>query len=132
MADKIRIEKLNSLLQEVLSEVILKDVKNPHIHQLLTITNVAVSRDLHTAKVHFSVIGDKEEKDKTLKALQSAAGYIAVNAAKKVTMRYFPQLQFFIDDSVDKQMHIHNLIEKMQLDKKPTLIMDTLSDSSIL
>ncbi len=132
MADKIRIEKLNSLLQEVLSEVILKDVKNPHIHALLTITHVSVSRDLHSAKVYFSVIADKEEKEKTLKALQSAAGYIAVNAAKKVTMRYFPQLQFFIDDSVDKQMHIHNLIEKMHLDKKPNLMTDTLSDSAIL
>ncbi len=112
-----RTDRLNSLLREVLSEVIRQDVKNPHIHELITVTQVDISRDLHNAKVYISVIGNDREKKGTLNALKSAAGYIAVIASKKVVMRYFPHLNFFLDDSVDKHQHIDDLIEKINGNK---------------
>lgn len=108
-----RTDRLNSLLREVLSEVIRDDVKNPHIHELLTVTQVDISKDLHNAKVYISVIGTDQDKQATLSALKSAAGYIAVVASKKVVMRYFPQLTFFIDDSVEKHYKIDQLINKI-------------------
>lgn len=113
-----RVDRLNSLLKEVLSEVIRIDVKNPHIHELLTITKVDITKDLHNAKVYISVIGNEKDKQSTLSALKSAAGYIAVVASKKVTMRYFPQLTFFLDDTVEKQVQINELIEKINQDQK--------------
>ncbi len=109
--------RLNSLLKEVISEVIRQDVKNPHIHELLTVTEVDVSRDLHSAKVYISVIGPQSEKDKTLEALQSASGYVAVAAAKKVTLRYFPQLTFKLDESIEKHMQIDQLLSEINLKK---------------
>ncbi|MCH9632139.1 MAG: Ribosome-binding factor A [Chlamydiae bacterium] len=111
--------RLNSLLREVISEVIRSDVKNPNIHELLTVTEVDISRDLHSAKVYISVIGPQSEKDKTLKALQSASGYVGVTAAKKVTLRYFPQLTFKLDESVEKHMQIDELLNKINIDKNP-------------
>jgi ribosome-binding factor A len=96
-----RTDRLNSLLREVLSEVIRKDVKNPHIHELLTITAVEISKDLQNAKVYISVIGTDSDKKTTVSALNSAAGYIAVVASKKVVMRYFPHLTFYIENELD-------------------------------
>ncbi|MDN3507885.1 MAG: ribosome-binding factor A, partial [Simkaniaceae bacterium] len=52
-----RVFRLNSLLREVLSEVVTQDVSNPNISPLLTITRVEITTDLHFAKVYFSVIG---------------------------------------------------------------------------
>ncbi|MES2345660.1 MAG: 30S ribosome-binding factor RbfA [Chlamydiota bacterium] len=75
---KRRTDRLNSLLKEVISEVIMRDVRNPHVTTLITVTRVDISSDLHYAKVYISVIGSQVEKDETLKALQSAAGFIAV------------------------------------------------------
>ena len=67
---KQRIQRLNSLLKEVIAEVITREVRNPHIHRFLTVTAVDISSDLHSAKVHISVIGSDAEKNETLTALQ--------------------------------------------------------------
>lgn len=105
-----RTTRLNSLLKEVISEVIKRDVRNPHVNELLTVTRVEITKDLHYAKVYISVIGNEVQKQETLNALSTAAGFIAVNASKKVTMRYFPTLTFKLDDSVDKHMRIEKLL----------------------
>ncbi|MCH9633317.1 MAG: Ribosome-binding factor A [Chlamydiae bacterium] len=115
-----RTDRLNSLLKEVLSEVIRENVKNPNLHELSTVTQVDISRDLHNAKVYISVIGTEKEKQETLSALKSAAGFIAVVASKKVVMRYFPQLTFYIDDTIEKQIKINDLLQKIKLENPPT------------
>ena len=113
-----RVDRLNSLLKEVITEVVQRDVRNPHVNHLLAITRVDITKDLHHAKVYISVIGTPEEKEETLKALQSAAGFIAVNSSKKVTMRYFPELTFKLDDSVDKHMRIDALLNEISEERK--------------
>lgn len=113
-----RIERLNSLLKEVLTEVIRKEVKNPHLSPLFTVTRVEISKDLQHAKVYISVIGDDETKKKALAVLQSARGFIAKHAFKEVTMFHFPELNFILDESVEQQMHIESLISKIQAERK--------------
>src|ERR1700733_13481616 len=115
---KQRTDRLNSLLKEVISEVIRKDVRNPHVNELLTVTRVDITKDLHYAKVYISVIGNDAAKAETLAALQSAAGFIAVNASKKVVMRYFPALTFKLDDGVEKQMRISELLDEISAKRK--------------
>ena len=108
-----RTDRLNSLLKEVISEVVMRDVKNPHVSQLITVTRVDISKDLQHAKVYISVIGSQQEKEHTLEALQSAAGFIAVQASKKVVMRYFPALTFKLDTTVEQQQRIDTLLGKI-------------------
>lgn len=115
---KQRVDRLNSLLKEVISEVIHRDVRNPHLGKFITVTRVAISKDLHHAKVYISVIGTDEERSESIKALQSAAGFIAVNSSKKVVMRYFPELIFKLDDSVDKHMRIEELLGEIAEERK--------------
>ncbi|MCB1119621.1 MAG: ribosome-binding factor A, partial [Chlamydiia bacterium] len=54
----------------------------------------------------------------TLNALKSARGFISSHASKQVVMRYFPSLQFFIDDTVDKQMRISDLLDQIAEEKR--------------
>lgn len=115
---KNRIERLNSLLKQVIADVILKEVRNPLIHPLLTVTKVEVSKDLQHARVFISIIGSDIERETSLKALQSAAGFIAVNAAKQVVMRYFPALTFKLDTSADKQQVIDQLLNKIHTEQQ--------------
>lgn len=107
-----RTDRLNSLLKEVISEVIRKDVRNPHVTELVTVTRVQISKDLRHAKVFISVIGSEQDKIETIEALTSAAGFIAVNSSHKVTMRYFPELVFKLDNSVEQHMRIEELLKK--------------------
>lgn len=113
-----RTDRLNSNLKEVISEVIRQEVRNPHVNELLTVTRVDITKDLRYAKVYVSVIGSETEKQETLGALNSAAGFIAVNASKKVVMRYFPELKFILDDSVQKHMRIESLLGKLSAERK--------------
>jgi len=107
---KRRTQRLNSLLKEVISEVIRKEVRNPEVSSLITVTNVEITDDLSLAKVYISVIGNEAEKQKTIDALESASGFIGICAAKKVVMRYFPKLFFKIDNTVDHQMKIEKIL----------------------
>ena len=113
-----RTDRLNSLLKQVISEVVRKEVRNPHVSTLLTITRVEITRDLHRAKVYVSVIGSEEERTKTVDELQKASGFISSVASKKVVMRYFPYLKFIPDATVDKQMHIASLLKKIDEEKQ--------------
>jgi ribosome-binding factor A len=113
-----RTSRLNSLLKEVISDIIKRDVRNPHVNELVTVTSVDITKDLHHAKVYISVIGTPEQKAETLAALQSAAGFIAVQSSKEVVMRYFPALSFKLDDSVDKHMRIEELLGKIASEKE--------------
>lgn len=113
-----RIERINSLLKEVISEVIRKEVKNPRLPQLITVTHVDVTKDLRHAKVFVSVIGEEAVKAEAIEVLQSASGFIAVHASKQVVMRYFPELTFVLDDSIDQQMRIDRLISDIQAERE--------------
>ena len=118
MAPSKRSVRLNSLLKEVISEVIRKEVRDPRLGSLITVTSVSITNDLQHAKVYISVIGTPEEKKESIEALQSGAGFIAILSSKKVVMRYFPALTFKLDESVDKYMAIDNLLGKIHQEQK--------------
>lgn len=108
-----RTDRLNSLLKEVLSEVIHRDVKNPHLPHWITVTQVEITRDLRHAKVFVSVMGDQAAKQLALTTLKSAAGFIAVAASKKMVIRYFPALTFKLDESVDRQIRLETVLHEI-------------------
>lgn len=115
---KERTVRLNSLLKSVISDVIRKEVKNPDISRLFTVTRVDISKDLRYAKVYVSVIGDQIEKSKTLRALGSAAGFIGSASAKQVVLRFFPKLQFILDDAVDQHMRVEDLLKDINSERE--------------
>lgn len=119
MALRRRTERLNSLLKEVISDVVRNKVKNPELKkEFLSITKVEITKDLRQAKVYFSIIGDEEEKNKSLSILQSAAGFISLTASKMVVMHHFPTLAFKIDDTVEKHMRVNEALKKIQEERQ--------------
>jgi ribosome-binding factor A len=118
MAAKRRTDRLNSLLKEVISEVIRKEVRNPHVAELVTVTRVQISKDLRYAKVYISIMGSEQQKTETMEALRSAAGFIAVHSSEKVVMRYFPDLTFILDDSIEKHMRVEQILSHISKERE--------------
>ena len=118
MTEQKRVKRLNSLLREVISEVVRNNVKDPRVSSLITVTEVEITKDLHQAKVFVSIIGNGKERLETLEALNSASGFIGVTASKKVVMRYFPTLTFKLDTSVDEHIKIDSLIDSINREKQ--------------
>ena len=114
MSAKERTVRLNSLLKEVITEVIRRDLHHtPHIDEFITITGVEITRDLSYAKVLVTVIGDEKKKKQALEALRDQSRRIAYIASRKVVMRHFPVLDFVADEGLEKQLRIEELLHKI-------------------
>lgn len=115
---KHRIDRVNSLLREVISDVIQKEVRHPEITQIVSVMRVDTSADLHHAKVYVGLVAPQVEKEKIVHALNQAAKFIAVQSSRQVKLRYFPDLLFKLDTSVDEFFRIETLLSQIEAEKK--------------
>jgi ribosome-binding factor A len=114
-----RTERLGSLLKEVISEVIHRDIHHVEgIDMFVTITRVYITEDLMHAKVYISVIGKEKDKKRALMLLNERAGQIAHMASKKVVMRLFPEIEFFFDEDLDKQLKMEEIFAKISKERQ--------------
>ncbi|PCI77995.1 ribosome-binding factor A [Candidatus Aerophobetes bacterium] len=114
MTAERRIERLNSLLKEVINEVIRDDIRNPKMAKLISVAKVELTKDLSIAKVFVSIIEDDETlRKQTVSMLNKAAGFISVLSSKKMVIKMFPLLKFKLDTTVDSQMNIHNILQEI-------------------
>ena len=108
-----RIKSINSLLKREISTVIFEDVKDPRLGDITSIMVVDTSKDIQFAKVYVSVLGDESTKTKTIKGLNSAAGFIKRTLRKRLKLRNVPSMKFFLDDSIDKTEEMQRLFDKV-------------------
>ena len=85
-----RIGRINEEIQRELSGLI-RTVKDPRVHGLVSITAVDTTTDLRYAKVHVSVL-DKSDVNEVVKGLKSAAGYLRRELGAALSLRYAPAL----------------------------------------
>jgi ribosome-binding factor A len=109
-----RIEKIESLLKEELSKIILYKLNDP-LFGFLTVTGVKISPDLRIAKVYISIF-EREKRTSTLEKLTGVAPVVRSELASRITMRYVPELKFFLDDTLDYVEKIDALIKKIHED----------------
>ncbi|MDR0288363.1 MAG: 30S ribosome-binding factor RbfA [Clostridiales bacterium] len=107
-----RTVRIAAEMKKVLSEFLLHGIKDPRLPLMTSITDVKVTRDLKYAKVYVSVLGDKAIKDNAMEALKSASGYLRSELGKQIKMRYMPELNFYLDESIERGVRINDLINK--------------------
>ena len=107
-----RIGRINEEIQRELSEL-LRSVKDPRVHGLVSIVRVDTTPDLHYAKVYVSVL-NKEDGKEVLKGLRSAGGYLRRELGRALSLRHTPELLFQEDDSIDKGAHILQLLNDIE------------------
>ena len=111
MAGK-RTDRVGALLQEALSETILRGVKDPRVG-MVTVTGVDLSPDLKYARVFVSIVGDAETRTRSLAGLASARAYLQAQAGKRLGLRYTPELRFEIDPSFDAAERVERLLREI-------------------
>jgi len=108
-----RLERLNVLFRQELSDLIRRRVKDPRIAEFVTITRVDVAPDMETARIFISVMGGEDEKKSTIVALGAASGYLRRELSSILTIRRVPQLHFFLDESLEEGDRILRLIDEI-------------------
>ena len=115
-----RIDRVNELLRLEISQVLARQVKDPRLSGVITITEVRTAPDLRNALVLLSVMGNQEAKQNALSGIQSAAKFMRRELRDRLTLRYVPFLSFALDDSLehaDRLMGIMNQIQESQISR---------------
>jgi ribosome-binding factor A len=107
-----RADRVAGLIQEELSRLLLREVKDPRLHRV-TITAVRVSPDLRYARVCFTGPVGKGGLTEELEGLRSAAGFLRGQLGRTLRLRYAPELTFEVDDSVERGLHIAALLKQV-------------------
>ncbi len=105
-----RTERVNMLLRQALSDIIFREIKDPRLIKIISIVSVNVSRDLKSAKIYTSVMGNEEESRSAIDTLNSASGFLRRALNARLTLRSIPSLIFVNDDSIEQGTYLLNKI----------------------
>ncbi len=117
MAKNLRIEKLQELIKQEMSKMLLKELKDPRIGFVM-VTDVEMTGDLREAKIYVSVMGGEEQVKSSLEGLNSALGFIRREIGHRIRLRFTPEISFALDTSLDYGDHIQKLLLQVEGENK--------------
>jgi phosphoesterase RecJ-like protein len=114
-----RLARVNRQLQATLAELIPGHVKDPRVHKptMLTVAEVRVTPDLRTARVYLSILGEDTQRQQALEAIRRAGGFLRGELGRRVRLRYTPQLQFELDETLDAAARIDQILGEIADDR---------------
>jgi len=104
-----RNERLRELFRGEITQA-LREVKDPGLLGLLTITDIELSPDRKTLTVFYSVLGTPVERRRTDRALQRCAPYIHHLLIKRLALKLVPKIVFRFDDTPRRATRIDKLL----------------------
>jgi len=109
----LRADRIRKALIKELSDIIQRHVKDPRISGIVSVTDIELSSDYKYAKVYVSVYGTEKQKEQTMEAIQDSISYIRGEVGKRIRLRHTPELEFKVDDSLERGSRITSLIDKI-------------------
>ncbi len=115
-----RIERVNNLIRQEISELLRRQVKDPRLGGFITVTRVSTSPDLRYAKIFVSQISSEADRQEILSVLSAAAGFFHKELTKSLSLRRIPGLTFHWDDSIEEGARLLELIDRLSSKDTPT------------
>ena len=108
-----RIQRVEKIIERELASIIFSEVHNELI-KFVSITKVALNKDMSVAMVWYTVLGNDGEIEATKKALEQAKGFLRSELAHRLDLRKTPELRFKYDESLAYGNHINEVIENLK------------------
>jgi ribosome-binding factor A len=108
-----RTEMLGSIIQRELADIIMRELSDPRLTGLPSITRVKVSPDLSNADVFVTIMGTPGQQSAALMALKHSAGMMRSKLTKSLTLRQAPYLKFHMDENYKKEIAMLELLRKV-------------------
>ena len=106
-----RSERTGKLIQREISGLLEREVNDPRLSKLISVTEVTLSPDLKYAKVFVSTLGDQiDSKEEMLAGFNKASGFLRRELASHLRLRYTPKLSFHYDDSIERGARLLKLM----------------------
>jgi len=111
----------NRINEEVKRELasIVRELRDPRIPELISVTAVEVTPDLKFCKAYISLFGNENEKE-IMKALNNSAGFVRRELGARVKLRHTPQISFVFDNSIEHGAKMLKIIGSLDIpEEKP-------------
>ena len=106
-----RSERTSKLIQREISGLLEREVNDPRLSKLISVTEVTLSPDLKHAKIFVSTLGDEmDNKVEMLAGFNKASGFLRRELASHLKLRYTPKLSFYYDDSIERGARLLKLM----------------------
>ena len=115
MGSPYRVNRVKEMLRRELSDIV-QHLGDPRV-VMLTVVEVELSKDLKTAKVFVSVLGDQEQQDAAMEGLQQALGFVRREVAKRVSMRQVPEFSVVYDRTTERAARVGALLNQAKAER---------------
>ena len=122
---KVRQERTAEQIQQLLSEIFLREISDPRLAGV-TIIEVEIDRELQYATVYINALGEELRQEEVMAGLQSASGFLRRTLAGSLGLRNAPILRFQWDPRLRYVEEVDKLLE--ELDIKPDDTLPTVAD----
>lgn len=109
-----RNRRISEEIKKVVSDLLMRGLKDPRISRFTTVTDVQTTNDLRYTYIYISVYDPNANKKETVEGLNHAKGYIRNELGKQVDLRYTPEPIFREDDTVENAMHIQEILSSVK------------------
>ena len=108
-----RVQRVEKIIERELASIIFSEVHNELI-KFVSITKVALNKDMSVAMVWYTVLGNDGEIEATKKALEQAKGFLRSELAHRLDLRKTPELRFKYDESLAYGNKISKILEELK------------------
>jgi len=113
-----RTDRVSDLLKREISQLLLRrEVKDPGIPEMITITAVEVSADLRHAQVFYSLMGGIQDAEQCQRALVRASPFIRRRLGRVLRIKRVPELIFRFDRSIERGVRLIKILDALQTDR---------------
>jgi len=109
----LRLLRVRELLKREIGEVIRRELPVSEAG-LVTVNDVDVAGDLHSAVVFISILGNNDQQKRGLDLLSRYRKRIQGLVGRAVVLKYTPTLKFVIDDSVVRGNRVLQIIQELE------------------
>lgn len=110
-----RSKRISEEIKKIVSEIIMRGIKDPRVSKMTSVTHVETTRDLRYTNIYISVFDPNANSVQTLNGLNSAKGFIRKEIGSQLKLRVTPEPIFKLDDSIEHGMHISDIIQQLDI-----------------
>ena len=113
-----RPQRLAEEVREEVARMVATELKDPRLG-FVTVVRVELAHDLRNARVYVGVLGSEAEREKSLTALRSAAGFVRRELGRRLRIHHSPQIDFRYDKGLEATDRVARLLQEDAAREEP-------------
>ena len=109
----LRQQRVRELLKRTVGEILRRELDSESCG-IITVNDVGMANDLHSAMIFVSVLGSDEQKRTAAKRLKSERSRIQYMLGCEVVLKYTPRIKFELDDAIEAGNRVMSILEEME------------------